>query len=574
MPLQLQDRPYTAWQLIKSYWQSEQKTFAYIFLITTLTMTVILVGLEAALSYWYKYFYDALQAYNKGEVYDLIAIFFFIAGLYIVMAVYRYYIQSYLGLRWRKWLTDQFLDRWLAKRSYYYLETFEKATDNPDQRIQEDINVLISNSLSLLVGFLSSIVTIPAFIYILWTLSGILKIPLGHFGTLNIPGYLAWVGVFYAIGGTYFTFKIGRPLIMLNFEQQRKEADFRFAAVDLRKYSENVALYRGEKHQKNILSRLLDRLLANWYMIILRQKLLLWFTAGYNQFSVILPLAVALPNYFNKVFELGGLMQALRAFSTVQDSLSFFVNAYPQIAEWRAVNKRLITFLNHMYEIEKSTTEQDDFVIRYHGDNNIVVKNINIKTPNNTNLLENINQEFMYGKNYVIKGISGIGKSTFVRAVAGIWPYGSGEIMLPGNLKIMYLPQKSYMPLGTLKEALLFPDNIDSVPDQRLRELLAECGLSELSHRLHDTEMWSLQLSPGEQQRIAFVRVIIQKPDWVFLDEATAALDVENEKRMYQWLRKELPNCSIISVGHRPTLDAYHDQAIDFSQYGVERVVA
>lgn len=574
MPLQLQDRPYTTWELIKSYWQSEQKVFAYIFLIATLLMTVLLVGLDTALNYWYKYFYDALQVYNKGEVYDLIAIFFFIAGLYIVMAVYRYYMQSYLGLRWRRWLTDQFLDRWLAKRSYYYLETFEKATDNPDQRIQEDINVLISNSLSLLIGFLSSIITIPAFIFILWTLSGILTLNLGPLGTYKLHGYLAWVGIIYAVVGTYLTFKIGRPLIMLNFEQQRKEADFRFAAVDLRKHSENVALYRGEHHQKNILSRLLDRLLANWYMIILRQKLLLWFTAGYNQFSVVIPLAVALPNYFNKVFELGGLMQALRAFSTVQDSLSFFVNAYPQIAEWRAVNKRLITFLNHMHEIEKNAEDQNEFVFRYHGEKSIAVKNVNIFTPRSEKLLENITQEFEFGKNYVIKGISGIGKSTFVRAVAGIWPYGSGEIILPGNLKIMYVPQKSYMPLGTLKEALLFPDNLDSVPDQRLRDLLVECGMSELSHRLHETEMWSLQLSPGEQERVAFVRVIIQKPDWVFLDEATAALDVENEKRMYQWLRKELPNCSIISVGHRPTLDSYHDQVLDFSQYGVERVEA
>ena len=574
MPLQLQTRPYTAWELIKSYWQSEQRVFAYVFLISVLAMTIFLVCLDAALSYWFKYFYDALQLYNKGEVYDLIAIFFFIAGLYIVMAVYRYYLQSYLGLRWRRWLTDQFLDRWLAKRSYYYLENFDKSTDNPDQRIQEDINSLISNSLSLLVGLLSSVITIPFFIYILWTLSGILTVSLGHYGTLKIPGYLAWVGVFYAIFGTYLTFKIGRPLIMLNFEQQRKEANFRFAAVDLRAHSENVALYHGERHQKNILSRFLETLLDNWYLIILRQKLLLWFTAGYNQFSVILPLVVALPNYFNKVFELGGLIQALRAFSTVQESLSFLVNSYPQIAEWRAVNRRLVSFLNHMYEIDQRAAAEDHFVIRHHTEKSILVKDVNILTPLGERLLENITYEFDYGKNYVIKGVSGMGKSTFVRAVAGIWPYGSGEVTLPLDQKIMYLPQKPYMPLGTLKQALLFPNNVEDVSDAKLKEYLMQCGMPNLVDRLQEIAMWSTQLSGGELQRVAFVRVLIQKPDWVFMDEATSALDLESEKRMYEWIRAELPTCSMISVGHRPSLEKYHDQVLDFERYSVKRVVA
>ena len=569
MMRQLPAKRYTPWALIKSYWQSEQRLFAYCALAAVLVMTIALVMLEVMLNYWYNYFYDALQDYNKLDVFDLLWGFMFLAATLIVLAVYRYYIQAYLGLRWRRWMTDQFLTRWLEKRSYYYLENFDEATDNPDQRIQEDVGSLVNNALSLLIGFISSITTFFAFIYILWTLSGILKIPLGSLGTLQIPGYLAWVGIIYAIVGTFFTFKIGFPLISLNFEQQRREADFRFAEVDLREHAENIALYHGEHHQKNVLSKLFERVLDNWYLIIMRQKLVLWFTAGYNQLSVILPLLVALPNYFSKVFKLGGLIQTLRAFGSVQDALSFFVNSYTQIAEWRAVIQRLVTFINHIYEVEQNAETENHFVFKYSDQPKIQIKNFNILTPRGEKLLENINEEFIHGQNYLIKGISGIGKSTFVRAIAGIWPFGSGEVVLPKDQRIMFLPQKPYMPIGTLEQALLFPDRIHSQPKERLIALLNTYGLSELAARLDDVSMWSQQLSPGEQERIAFIRVLIHRPDWVFLDESTSSLDLESERQVYQLLETQLPACSIISVGHRPSLDSYHDKIIDMEKYNV-----
>lgn len=567
MSRNLESRPYTTWQLIKTYWQSNERFSAYLFLASVLVMTMLLVGLEVVITTWYNYFYDALQEYDRRGAIDLMGVFIFLAGVFIILAVYRYYLQSYLGLRWRRWLTEQFLARWLTNRNYYYLEYFDKNTDNPDQRIQEDVGALVSYTLDLTVGLVNSVVTIFAFIIVLWRLSGVLDLPLGSLGTLHIPGYLVWVAVLYSAIGTVLTYKIGRPLVPLNFEQQRREANFRYGAVDLRLHGENVALYRGEAQQKNVLTKMLTSLLDNWYMIILRQKLLLWFTAGYNQISVLVPLVVALPNYFNKVFKLGGLIQTLAAFRQIQEALSFIVNSYTRIAEWQAISQRLVTFLNHMYQIEQDAKDKDKFVYQSSAPNKITAENIALYTPQGEKLLEHISQEFIHGQHYWIKGPSGIGKSTFVRAIAGIWPYGSGVIALPDQKNIMFLPQKAYMPIGTLRDALLFPHRAADISDEELVTLLNECGLPLLTHDLLETKHWSENLSPGELQRIAFARILLEKPDWAFLDETTSSLDLKNEQHLYELLKNRLPGCSIVSVGHRATLADHHDHQIDMEQY-------
>lgn len=574
MSRQFTSRPYTAWQLIKSYWQSEERLVAYLFLISAVIMTIGIVGMEVVFNNWYNYFYNALQDYDKKSTLDLIAIFLFLASIYIVIAVYRYYISQFLGLRWRRWLTDQFLNRWLEKRSYYYLENFNETTDNPDQRIQEDIGGLVSYSLDLSIGLINAIATIAAFIYILWLLSGTITLPLGKFGTYHVQGYLVWISLFYSAIGTYFSVKIGYPLVGLNFEQQRREANFRFAAVSVRSHAEEIALYRGEHHQKGILGNLFSGVLENWYRIILRQKLLLWFTAGYSQIAVILPLAVALPNYFGKVFKLGGLIQSINAFRQVQDAFSFIVTSYSRIAEWQAIMRRLITFLNHMYEVEHNAITKNKFIYETQPQTKITVKNLTLQTPLGETLLANINQEFLLGHNYLIVGKSGLGKSTFVRAIADIWPFGSGKIELPDDKSIMYIPQKLYMPIGTLKEAILFPDKILNIPDQTIQKLLDDCGLHELGNHLHEVEHWSEHLSPGEQQRIAIMRVILHKPKWVFLDETTSALDINNQTHLYELLQRELPGASIISVGHQASLEPFHEQQINLEKYAVTAVDA
>lgn len=571
MRQQLELQRYNAWQLLKAYWHSPEFISAYALLGSVLIMSLMLVGMEVLFTTWYNYFYDALQDYDWRGTLDLLGIFIFLAGISIILSVYRYYLQNFLSLRWRRWLTEQFLNRWLTNRGYYYLEDFNGTTDNPDQRIQEDINNLVTLSMSLVIGILSAIVSIFAFIYILWKLSGVLHIPMGHYGVINIPGYLVWVALIYAVVGTALTFKIGRPLVGLNFEQQRREANFRFAAIDLRSNAEHIALYRGETQQKTLLQKIFHGVLENWYAIIVRQKLLLWFTAGYNQIAVILPLLAALPNYFNKVFKLGGLIQTLSAFGRIQEGLSFIVNSYTTLAEWQAVISRLLTFLNNLYEAEQKFANKHNFSYASSDENSIWVKHLTLRTPNNETLLADINQKFIHGKNYWLRGNSGIGKSTFVRAVAGIWPFGSGEIILPSKKNIMYIPQRSYMPISTLQEALLFPQAAATTSAAELIKLLQACSLPNLTRQLQHATRWSEHLSPGEMQRIAFVRILLQKPDWVFLDESTSALDLTQEQLLYELLKTELPHCSLISIGHRPSLAQYHEHEIDFSQYVVNR---
>ncbi len=563
----LTSRSYDLWELIKAYWQSRHKWLAWLYTAIVLTLTIFMVGFDVAFNYWYNYFYNALQEYDMRASIHLLFIFFAMAFGYIVVAVYRYYLSQRFALGWRKWLTEQLMQRWMQKKGYYYLETFDVKTDNPDQRLQEDVNGIVTNTISLVVGLVSAITTFPAFVYILWTLSGVLTIPLGSFGVIHIHGYLVWVSILYNLIGTFITFKIGFPLVSLNFQQQQREATFRFSAIDLRSHAEQVALYRGEEHQKSILNFHFKRVLENWYQIILRQKLLLWFTGGFNQLAVLLPLLVALPNYFGKVFLLGGLMQSIRAFSSVQDSLSYLVNAYTSIADWRATGSRLTTFVDHLTEAENKAEAMHQLKETTQPENNIVVNNLIIRTPDNHVLLGTIDEKFIHGHHYVIKGESGIGKSTFIRAIAGIWPYTSGEVIFPENRQIMYLPQQPYMPIGTLAEAILFPDKTDPEMEKQLKTVLAECHLEDFIPRLNESAHWTEQLSPGEQQRIAFARVLLHKPDWVFLDESTSMLDTGNESHLYHLLKSRLPNCSIISVGHHASVDQFHEHVIDMTKY-------
>lgn len=558
---------YSIWKVIKAYFASEEKWFAFGFAILIMGLTVSLVAVEVIFNYWYQRFYDALQAYDKHSVLYLTLAFCVIATVAIIIAVYRYYVSQYFNLRWRKWLTNQFVGRWLQNRSYYLLENFDEKTDNPDQRIQEDVAAIISTTIDLVVGVLGAFITLSSFVFVLWALSGELTLSFGSWGKIVIPHYLMWVALLYAGLGTYFTFKIGYPLVALNFEQQKREATFRYAAVEVRNHAEDIALYEGEHHQKTILNGLYDLVLGNYYLIILRQKLLLWFTAGYNQAAVIIPLLASLPNYFGKVFKLGGLMQTLNAFGKVQDSLSFIVNAYTQIAQWQAIAMRLTSFVNHMCDAEAKAALQNKLIFEWHDESVIAVKNVSISTPRGQLLLQQINLNFERGHRYLIQGESGLGKSTFVRAMAGIWPYASGKVVFPKNEKVMYLPQQPYMPVGSLEEAVLFPDHHKPELRQRIEEVMKLCRLESFIPRLNEIMPWSEQLSPGEQQRIAFARVLLHRPDWVFLDESTSMLDKDNEAVMYQLLKDHLPQCTLISVGHRDSLIAYHDQIIAMGRY-------
>lgn len=554
------------WRLLFLYWRSSEKKSAWVSLILISILILVVVGFSIAFSYWNNYFYTALQAYQKNKVFQLLGGFAILALFYIIFEVLRLFVMQTFLLRWRNWLTQQLMTRWISRRTYYYLENIDQKTDNPDQRIQEDAQALVGSALSIYSGLLNAVMTLAGFLFVLWELSGNFSISFGSLGNYVIHGYLIWVALFYSAIGTWLAIKIGRPLVGLNFEQQKREANFRYAAIYLRTHADHVALYRGERREGDKLKGLFASVLQNAYDIVYRQMKLLSFTSGFGQLAVFLPLMVALPNYFNKVFLFGGLIQMLTAFDKVQTSFSFIVNAYADIANWQAVVKRLSSFVNHMNDIDARLIQHPKLTVVQGKDNHLLIQNLTVYRPSGEPLLKNIHLNLVGGKHYLFRGASGLGKSTVVRAIADLWAFSKGQIILP-NQKIFYLPQKPYMPIGSLRQAIVFPA-MDSAPfDADLVNWLSVCDLSHLIKVLDCENNWAEQLSLGEQQRIGFVRALLHKPSWIFLDESTSQLDSDNEKKMYGLLKQYLPHSTWVSIAHRESLISMHDEVIDLGVF-------
>jgi putative ATP-binding cassette transporter len=406
---------------------------------------------------------------------------------------------------------------------------------------------------------MSAVVTLVSFVAILWGLSGAVVLPLGS--GIAVPGYMVWVALLYAIVGTWLTAKIGRPLVRLNFDQQRYEADFRFSLVRLRENAEGVALYAGERdEQRNFAGRFAE-VVANWWDIMRRQKRLTWFTAGYNQVAIIFPFVVAAPRYFRGEIALGGLMQTSLAFGEVQKSLSFIVNAYTEIAEWQSVVDRLTGF-EAAIERARRDAERGGIDVAAVEGAGVALKQLDLALPDGQPLLDDVTLTLAPGDTVLLTGPSGAGKSTLFRAIAGIWPFGAGAVRRPAGARILFLPQKPYLPVGTLREVVSYPTPVGGIGDVAIIEALDLCGLPQLGTRLDEHGNWALHLSPGEQQRIAFARALVQRPDWLFLDEATSAVDEATEARLYALVRDRLPGTTVISIGHRPTLAPFHGRRL------------
>lgn len=546
------------WLLTKSYWQSEEKKKACFLLACILALTLGIVYMLVPLNQWNNSFYSALQNYETEKIFDELIHFSWLAAIYIVLAVYSYYLQQMLILNWRRWLTVRFLDIWLKNKTYYNLQMFGKDTDNPDQRISEDVRLFVEMTLSFTIGIIKSLCTFASFVFILYKMSGPLSFTV--FGTtLTIQGYLFWAALIYSIIGTYITHLVGRKLVQLNFVQQRYEADFRFSMIRLRESAESVAFYRGEQQEAGVFKNRFKLLLDNFWRLVNKQKQLVWLNSGYSQIAIIFPFVAAMNRYLNREFTLGGLMQVSNAFGYVQSSLSYFIDMYTAIAQWQAVVMRLTYFGNHMQEVAQ---DADRFHLeRFATSKKVSADAMQVNLPDGTPLLGKITFSLNQGENVLIKGISGSGKSTLLRAIAGIWPFVEGKINLPERDQLMFIPQKPYIPLGTLREALLYPGS-KPVSDDELRLLLVRCQIGYLQDKLDLTADWSHVLSVGEQQRLAFVRAHIQQPIWLFLDEATSALDEETEAKMYSLLAEFLPMTTVVSVGHRSTLNKYHQKVL------------
>lgn len=543
------------WYLTKSYWQSEEKKKAFWLLTCIIALTLGIVFMLVQLNTWNNSFYSALQNHDAEKIFSELIHFSWLAAIYIILAVYSYYLQQTLILHWRRWLTTRFIDIWLQNKTYYNLQMFGKDTDNPDQRISEDVRQFVEMTLGFAIGILKSLCTFISFVFILYQLSGPLSFSfMGK--TWTIHGYMLWASLFYSILGTYITHVVGRKLVKLNFIQQRYEADFRFSMIRLRESAESVAFYRGEAQEGRVFKNRFKLLLDNFWQLVNKQKQLVFLNSGYSQIAIIFPFVVAMNRYLAKEVSLGGLMQVASAFGRVQDSLSYFVDMYSSIAQWQAVVMRLTYFGRHMHEVSQQA--EQFHVERFTTSEAVSVEQMQVNLPDDTALLQDINFTLQPGRNVLIKGVSGSGKSTLLRALAGIWPFVTGKINLPKTEELMFIPQKPYIPLGSLREALLYPGK-KPLSDEELLYLLDLCQIGYLRDKLDFVADWSHVLSVGEQQRLAFVRAHIQEPKWLFLDEATSALDEDTEAAMYALLAERLTQTTLVSIGHRSTLNKYHE---------------
>ena len=550
------------WRLARPYFVSEDRWAGRILLGAIIAIELSTVAINVMLNQWNNRFYNALQERNWDNFVWELLFFCALAAAFIVLAVYQLYLNQWLQIRWRRWLTAQYLDRWLANANHYRMQLLGDAADNPDQRISEDINLFIERTLTITVGLLSAIVTLFSFVVILWSLSA--AAPLHLFGTsLAIPGYLVWAALLYAIVGTTLTHLVGWPLVGLNFRQQRFEADFRFNLVRVRENSEQIALLRGETDEREQLLDRFGRLVSNFMQIMLRTKQLTFLTASYTQVSTIFPFIVIGPAYFAGTIQLGGLMQTASAFSSVQTALSFFVNAYRQLAEWRAVIARLDGFNIAVESAQAAATATPGIDVALHaGKDAIRIEDLVVRLPQGGALVAADELLISAGERVLVTGASGAGKSTLFRAIAGTWPFGAGTIHIPKGAKVMTVPQRPYFSIGTLAAAITYPAEPGTFSAEALAEVITAVGLPALATRLTEEAHWNRMLSLGEQQRLGIARAILQAPDYLFLDEATASLDEAGEAAIYRLLEERLKRTTIVSIGHRSTLSAFHGRGV------------
>jgi putative ATP-binding cassette transporter len=548
------------WRIATPYFKSEDKWAGCGLLAAVIVIELASVGLDVLFNQWRNRFYNSLQEKDWDGFTHNVIFFTVLAAISVATSVYQLYLNQWLQIRWRNWMTTRYLGDWLEGANHYRMQLRGDAADNPDQRISDDTKMFVELTLDVGLKLLNSIVTFISFVIILWGLSN--EAPLHLFGIpYFIPGYLVWAALIYSVFGTLLTQWIGAPLVNLNFEQQRREADFRFNLVRVRENSEQIALLEGEPAER---VRLLDRfsgVIANWYAIMSRTKRLTAFTASFSQAAVIIPLVLIAPAYFAGKILLGSMVQAAEAFGSVQQALSFVVQVYRTMAEWRAVVARLDGFEMSIESAQHLRSDSDSIHIAAAGDGDeIDLDKLLVRLPNGAPLIAADSFRIRGHERMLLAGPSGAGKSTLFRAIAGIWPFGSGSISVPAKSTLMMLPQKPYFPIGSLHAAIAYPSEASSFAAERIKEVLQQIGLPQLASKLDEKEHWNRILSLGEQQRLGIARALLQAPKFLFLDEATASLDEPAETALYRLLEEKLPDSTIVSIGHRATLEAFHQR--------------
>jgi putative ATP-binding cassette transporter len=558
----------TVWRIAAPYFRSEDRLAGRTLLAALIVVELALVAIDVLVNQWYNRFYNALQEKNWDTFVWELGIFTILATASVALSVYDLYLNQWLQIRWRRWMTTHYLGEWLHDANHYRMQLKGDAADNPDQRITDDVKMFVEQTLGITVGLLSSIVSLASFVVILWGLSA--TAPLHIFGNqFEIPGYLVWGALIYAVFGTALTHWIGSPLVHLDFSQQRLEADFRFNLVRVRENSEQIALLQGETAERGRLSQRFGRVVDNWYAIMSRTKRLTAFTASYSQAAVIFPFVLVTPAYFAGKIQLGGLMQTASAFGSVQKALSFFVSIYRSLAEWRAVVARLDGFETAIESAAAQVARSGSIdVVSSTGSDNIDLEQLLVSLPNGTPLVAADSFSINANERTLVTGPSGAGKSTLFRAIAGVWPFGSGSIAIPSKATLMMLPQRPYFPIGSLRAAIVYPAEAGAFSSDRVRDAVIAVGLPQFAARLDEEAHWNRMLSLGEQQRLGLARALLHEPQYLFLDEATASLDEASEAALYKLIEKKLPATTIVSIGHRSTLEAFHQRNVVLSRDG------
>lgn len=548
------------WRLVIPYFRSEERWIAIGLLVGAIVLTLAAVTVNVAFSEWNRRFYDSLQNKDEAAFWTEMGNFGWIAALAIAFGVARGLVSPYLRLRWRRWLTGHYLSHWLDGRGYYRIE-LERKVDNADQRIAEDLRLLGFYTMTLLLGLISAVATLVSFLFILWQLSGPLS--LSFIGLdVTIPGYMVWAALIYAFLGTWLANLVGRRLIPLNFLQQRYEANFRFGLMRVRENAEGIALYRGEPRENEVLEAKFTDVFNNAWRVLVTEMQLVFYQIGYGQLAIIFPYIVTAPRFFAGAITLGVVMQTAQAFGQVQTALSFFIDNYTNVAELRAVMDRL----KGLQEAIEEKPAENIAVASEPGRAEVGTSGLDLALPNGQTLLRDLNLVLPKGSSTLITGTSGSGKSTLFRAMAGIWPFGRGRILIPAGARVLFLPQKPYIPIATLRDAVKYPDENSTASDADIVSALEAARLGHLAGRLDEEAHWSNTLSGGEQQRLAIARALVFRPDWLFLDEATASLDEANEAAVYGVLKERLPGTTMISIGHRPSLRQWHEQKLELKR--------
>lgn len=517
-----------------------------ILLVVIVFMTLFAVRMQVLFSFWFNGFYSSMQSLDAKAFWFMLTLFSILATIHVVRALLNFYLSQALLIRWRVWLTNTLVERWIDKQGYYRNQFVPEHTDNPDQRIQEDVTSFVTNSLNLSMGLLNAVVSLFAFTLILWNLSGSLTL-----FDWEIPRAMVFMVYLYVIIATIFAVKIGRPLIRLNFLNEQLNANFRYALIRMREYGESIAFYRGESVERGNLLTRFGQVISNFWKIVFRSLKFQGFNLAISQAAVVFPFIVQAPRLLSKQITLGDVMQTVQAFGQVEGALSFFRSSYDDFAGYRAVINRLSGFLDSMEAAGQLPTVQIE-----QGSGQLALNNVTVRTPANAILVEDLDLSLSPASTLLIRGPSGIGKTTLLRSIAGLWPYVDGKVVRPFDNQSLFLSQKPYLPLGTLRTALYYPAAIQS--DDQAVSILNQCHLGHLVARLDEEDDWTQILSIGEQQRLAIGRVLLNRPEVVFLDEASSAMDEGLEHAMYGLLRQSLPKAILVSVGHRSSLLGFH----------------